>query len=108
MHLHADWLVIEKSRWKYSVVKISNDVKEGYPDEIPPEKIPLNVVEREPVPTRVLNPNASEASYKPKQRSYRKTNLKKILAPNGPSAEMSGAEMSSAETAAPKRTRPCL
>ena len=32
-------------------------------------------VEREPVPTRVLNPNASEASYKPKQRSYRKTKL---------------------------------
>ena len=27
----------------------------------------LNDVEREPVPTRVLNPNASEASYKPKQ-----------------------------------------
>ena len=35
----------------------------------------LNVVEREPVPTRVLNPNASEAIYKPKQRSYRKTKL---------------------------------
>ena len=31
----------------------------------------LNAVKREPVPTRVLNPNASEASYKPKQRSYR-------------------------------------
>ena len=30
---------------------------------------------REPVPTRVLNPNASEASCKPKQRSYRKTKL---------------------------------
>ena len=26
---------------------------------------------REPVPTRVLNPNASEASYKPKQHSYK-------------------------------------
>ena len=37
----------------------------------------LNAVEREPVPTRVLNPNASEASYKPKQRSYRKMKLKK-------------------------------
>jgi len=36
------------------------------------EKIPLNAVEREPVPTRVLNPNASEV----KQRSYRKTKLK--------------------------------
>ena len=47
----------------------------GYPDEIPTEKIPLNAVEREPVLTRVLNPNASEASYKPKQRSYRKTKL---------------------------------
>ena len=35
----------------------------------------LNTVERKPVPTRFLNPNASEASYKPKQRSYRKTKL---------------------------------
>ena len=42
----------------------------------PSGKIPLNAVEREPVPTRVLNPNASEASYKPKQRSYRKMKLK--------------------------------
>ena len=32
----------------------------------------LNAVEHEPVSTRVLNPNASEASYKPKQRSYSK------------------------------------
>ena len=37
----------------------------------------MNAVEREPVETRVLNPTASEASYKPKQRSYRTTNLKK-------------------------------
>ena len=37
----------------------------------------LNAVEREPVETRVLNLTASEASYKPKQRSYRTTNLKK-------------------------------
>ena len=45
----------------------------------------MNAVERNfsdlspvrPVPTRVLNPNASEASYKPKQRSYRKTKLRK-------------------------------
>ena len=51
--------------------------------------------------TRVLNPNAIEASYKPKQRSYRKTNL---LAPDSPGAQLSGAEMSSAQTAAPKRT----
>ena len=29
----------------------------------------LNAVEREPVETRVLNPTASEASYKPKQHS---------------------------------------
>ena len=28
----------------------------------------MNAVKREPDPTRVLNPNASEASYKPKQR----------------------------------------
>ena len=53
----------------------------------------MNTVECEPVPTRVLNPNASEASYKPKQRSYRKTNLKKkVLAPDSPGAQMSGAE----------------
>ena len=58
----------------------------------------MNAVEPEPVETRVLNPTASEASYKPKQRSYIKTNLqKKVLVPNGPSAEMSGAEMSGAE-----------
>ena len=67
----------------------------------------MNAVEREPVPTRVLNPNVSKVSYKPQQRSYRKTNLKKkVLVPNGPGAEMSVAEMSSAESAAPKRTRP--
>ena len=61
----------------------------------------MNAVERKPVPTRVRNPNASEASYKPKQRSYRKTNLrKKVLAPDS-----SGAQMSSAQAAAPKRTR---
>ena len=67
----------------------------------------MNAVERESVETRVLNPTASEANYKPKQRSYRTTNLKKkVLAPNSPGAEMSGAELSSTETAAPKRTRP--
>ena len=56
----------------------------------------MNAVEHEPVETRVLNPTAS---YKPKQRSYRKTILKKkVLAPNGPGTEMSGAEMSGAET----------
>ena len=61
----------------------------------------MNAVERKPVPTRVLNLNASEASYKPKQRSYRRTNLKKkVLAPDSP-----GAQMSVAQTAAPKRTR---
>ena len=47
--------------------------------KIPPEKIPLNAVERESVETRVLNPNATEVSYKPKQRSYRKTKLKNII-----------------------------
>ena len=66
-----------------------------------------NAVERKPVETRVLNLSASEASYKPKQRSYRKTNLKnKVLVPDSPGAEMSGAEISSAETAVSKRTRP--
>ena len=43
----------------------------------PRKKFPRkNAVEREPVETRVLNPNASEASYKAKQRSYRKTKLR--------------------------------
>ena len=56
----------------------------------------MNAVERELVETRVLNPTASEASYKPKQRSYRTTNLKKqVRRRNG-----------GAESAAPKRTRP--
>ena len=35
----------------------------------------MNAVEREPVPTRILYHNASEASYDPKHRSYRKTML---------------------------------
>ena len=39
------------------------------PGKNPSQKIPLNAVESKPVPTRVLNPNASEANYKPKQRS---------------------------------------
>jgi len=48
----------------------------------------LDAVEREPVKTRVLNPTASEASYKPEQLSYRKTNLKKkVLVPDSPGAE---------------------
>ena len=54
----------------------------------------MNAVERKPVETRTLNPTASEASYKPKQRSYRIT----VPAPNCPGAELSRAEMSSAET----------
>ena len=40
--------------------------------------MPLYAVERKPVLTRVLNPNASEASYKPNQRNGGKTKLKKI------------------------------
>ena len=56
----------------------------------------LNAVERESVPTRVLNPNASEASYKLKQRSYRKTKLKKTggekPAWKRPSGEKNGGE----------------
>ena len=53
----------------------------------------MNAVEREPVETRVFNPTVSEASYKPKQRSFRATNLKKkVLVQNSPGTEMSGAE----------------
>ena len=39
----------------------------------------MNAVEREPIPTRVLNPNASEASYKPKQRMLQKNEAKKNI-----------------------------
>ena len=53
----------------------------------------MNAIERKPVETRVLNPTASEATYKPKQRSYRKTNLKKkVLVPDSTGAQISGAE----------------
>ena len=44
-------------------------------DGLSPRKIPLNAVD----PTRVLDPNASEASYKPKQRSYGKTKLNFVI-----------------------------
>jgi len=50
----------------------------------------LSAVEREPVPTRVLNPNANEASYKPKQGSYR--NVLKPFRPNKNWAETDWAE----------------
>ena len=45
------------------------------PGKFPPQGSWLCVICRwgKPVPTRVLNPNASEASSKPKERSYRKT-----------------------------------
>ena len=39
----------------------------------------MNAVERGPIPTRVLNPNASEASNKSKQRSYGKNEAIKII-----------------------------
>ena len=54
-----------------------NGIRIKSPRKKSPQKIPLNAVEREPVPTRVLNLNASEASCKPKQRSYRNTKAKK-------------------------------
>ena len=76
----------------------------------------MNAVEREPVPIRVLNPNASEVSYKPKQRSYKKTDLKKnfwrqiVPAPKCPAPKCPAPKrwhrISGAETAAPERTRP--
>jgi len=54
----------------------------------------LNAVEGEPVQTRVFNPKANYVA------SYRKMKLKKKnLATDSP-----GAQMSSAQTAAPKRT----
>ena len=89
-------------------VTVSRTVTRWYPDKIPPEKIhpeknppennPLNAVEREPAPTRVLNPNAREASYKPKQRSYRKTKLKKRAIVRHPKVQ-------TPKLPAPKRTR---
>ena len=45
--------------------------------KVPPRLFPPEICRwREPVPIGVLNPNATEASYKPKQRSYRKTKPK--------------------------------
>ena len=68
----------------------------------------MNAVEREPVLTRVLNPKASEASYKPKQRSYRKTNLKKkVLAPDSLGAQMSGAQTAAPKLPDPPHELPC-
>ena len=67
-------------QFNFLVMQMGDRIKsprQKSPGKNPPEKIPLNAVEREPVETSVLNPNASEVSYKPKQRSYRKTNLKK-------------------------------
>ena len=66
----------------------------------------MNAVEREPVPTRVLNPNASEVRYKPKQCSFRKNEAKKktwrplVQAPKCP------APNGGTKSAAPKRWRP--
>ena len=59
----------------------------------------MNAVEREPVSTRVINPNASEVSYEAKKNPAIVRH--RVLAPDSP-----GAQMSSAQTAAPKRTRP--
>ena len=56
---------------------------EGYTLDVSPRNIPRNKAWlceicswREPVPTRVLNPNASDVSYKPKQRSYKPENIR--------------------------------
>ena len=71
----------------------------------------MNAVECEPVETRVLNLNASDASYKPKQRSYRKTNLKisssdRVPAPKCPAPKCPRHFPDAAQSVAPKRTRP--
>ena len=66
----------------------------------------MNAVEREPVETRVLNPTASEACYKPKQRSYRTTNLKKKFWRRNVRRRIVQRRKGGAESAAPKRTRP--
>ena len=52
---------------------------------------------REPVPTRVLNPNASEASYKPKQRSYKPKKYSVLSGGNIPLGEYTGVECSGGE-----------
>ena len=64
----------------------------------------MNAVEHL-VPTRVLNPSASEANYKQKQRSYRKTKLKKNQVPDKQGAQISGAQMSSEQIMATNRWR---
>ena len=77
---HVSWLSYDTEIIIVSAYNINYKIWNfQYPDKIPPEKIPLeknspenipfNAVEREPVPTRVLNHNVSEASYKLKQRS---------------------------------------
>ena len=62
----TDWIfndyMILNGSFSGFIEAICNIYKSRYPDEITQEKIPLNAVEREPVPNRVLNPNASEAS----------------------------------------------
>ena len=62
----------------------ANSPPENSPRKVPPRLFPPGKFHpneawlceicrwREPVETRVLNPNANEASYKPKQRSYKK------------------------------------
>ena len=80
------WLAMSKKKYNkssYSVFFLvrlrehpsNRNVGNGWPEYSPLEGSWLCKIcrWREPVPTRVLNPNASEASYKPKLRSYRKT-----------------------------------
>ena len=57
---------------------------------------------KEPVPTRVINPNASEATCRPKQRSYRNV-LKPLLERIGP--KRTGPKLFWAETTRNRTTQ---
>ena len=72
-------LIDATTEWCSTAIEVIKSPRKKSPRKKSTQKIPLNAVERKPVPTRVHNPNASEASYKSKQRSYRKMKLKKII-----------------------------
>ena len=72
-------LIDATTEWCSTATEVIKSPRKKSPRKKSTQKIPLNAVERKPVPTRVYNPNASEASYKSKQRSYRKMKLKKII-----------------------------
>ena len=68
-----DWNVL--NRMKNYISNFSDFYFSSYDEKTLCGRQFWNTVEREPVETTVLNTTASEASYKPEHRSYRKTKL---------------------------------